>query len=88
VFGLILPKQGIGRAFKEKIEKTFFLKESLIFKTERNATLFLDGRISLLNEQGNLGKLNREAFLEETESLVLTSINHHPSQKARRENAQ
>jgi hypothetical protein len=64
---------------KENIEKTLILKESLIFKTKSNGTLFLDGRIVLLTEQDNLGKLNRDAFLEEIESLVSTSINHHPS---------
>ncbi|HOT99418.1 MAG TPA: hypothetical protein PLO13_03125 [Anaerolineaceae bacterium] len=88
MFGLILTKLGIGWVGKEKIEKILILKESLIFKTKSNGTLFLDGRIVLLNEQDNLGKLNRDAFLEEIESLVSTSINHHPSQEVRRENAQ
>jgi len=76
---LILPKLGIGWVLKENIEKILILKESLIFKTKSNGTLFLDGRIVLLTEQDNLGKLNRDAFLEEIESLVSTSINHHPS---------
>ena len=87
MFGLILPKLGIGWVGKEKIEKILILKESLIFKTKSNGTLFLDGRIVLLNEQDNLGKLNGDAFLEEIESLISTSINYHPSQEVRREKA-
>jgi len=38
---LILPKLGIGWVLKENIEKILILKESLIFKTKSNGTLFL-----------------------------------------------